>query len=63
MAPAEAAGTMDITVTTPGGTSATSSADEYAYEPIPVAAFTLNPGSGFSPLTVSFKDISEYATQ
>ncbi len=29
--PAEAAGTVDITVTTPGGTSATSSADQFAY--------------------------------
>jgi hypothetical protein len=30
-APAEAAGTVDVTVTTPGGTSATSAADQYTY--------------------------------
>jgi hypothetical protein len=29
--PAESAGTVDVTVTTPGGTSATSSADEFTY--------------------------------
>jgi hypothetical protein len=31
VAPAESAGTVDVTVTTPGGTSATSSADQYTY--------------------------------
>ena len=30
-APAHAAGTVDVTITTPGGTSAKSSADQYAY--------------------------------
>lgn len=42
-APANAAGTYDITVTTPGGTSATSSADQFTY----VAAPTV---SGVSPI-------------
>lgn len=31
--PAHAAGMIDVTVTTPGGTSATSTADEYTFEP------------------------------
>ena len=62
-APAEAAGTVDITVTTLGGTSATSSADVYTYVPTPIAAFTLDPETGSSPLTVSFTDLSSYATQ
>ena len=43
-APAEAAATVDVTVTTPGGTSATSSADHYTFvAPVP-------PGAPFSPL-------------
>jgi hypothetical protein len=35
-APAGAIGTVDVTVTTPGGTSATSSADNYTYTSAPV---------------------------
>ena len=31
--PAESAGTVDVTVTTPGGASATSSADKFTYVP------------------------------
>jgi len=43
-APAEAAATVDVTVTTPGGTSAASSADHYTFvAPVP-------PGAPFSPL-------------
>ena len=39
-APAEAAGTVDVTVTTAGGTSATSGADHYAYlAPYPFTGF------------------------
>jgi hypothetical protein len=34
--PAESAGTVDVTVTTPGGTSPTSVADQFSYEPPPV---------------------------
>ena len=36
--PANSAGTYDITVTTPGGTSATSAADQYTYVAPPVAS-------------------------
>ena len=35
VAPAEAAGVVDLTVTTPIGTSVTSSADQFVYEPAP----------------------------
>ena len=35
-APAGTVGTVDVTVTTPGGTSATSAADQYTYTPPPV---------------------------
>ena len=35
----------DVTVTTPGGTSATSAADQYAYEPVP-AVTGVSPSSG-----------------
>ncbi|MBS0590235.1 MAG: IPT/TIG domain-containing protein, partial [Proteobacteria bacterium] len=43
--PAGAAGTVDVTVTTVGGTSATSSADQYTYTPAP-AVTAINPTSG-----------------
>src|SRR5208337_5028734 len=29
------AGTVDVTVTTPGGTSATSASDQFTYDPVP----------------------------
>ena len=35
----------DVTVTTPGGTSATSAADQYTYEPVPTVT-GVSPGSG-----------------
>ena len=38
VAPAGAVGAVDITVTTPGGTSATSAADRYTYAAAPVAS-------------------------
>ena len=38
--PAHAAGTVDVTVTTPGGTSATGAGDKFTYE-TPVTEFTL----------------------
>lgn len=42
--PANAAGTYDVTVTTPGGTSATSASDQYTYVAPPVSsAFTAPP--------------------
>ncbi len=37
-APAESAGTVDVVVTTPSGTSLTSSADDYTYEPAPTVS-------------------------
>jgi IPT/TIG domain/Carboxypeptidase regulatory-like domain len=43
-APAEAAATVDVTVTTPGGTSGASSADHYTF------VAPLSPGAPFSPL-------------
>jgi hypothetical protein len=44
-APAEAAGTVDITVTTPSGTSAKSAADHYTFAPAP-ALTSISPTSG-----------------
>ena len=43
--PAGSAGTVDITVTTPGGTSATSAADHYAYVVVPVIT-GISPAAG-----------------
>jgi PKD repeat protein len=60
-APAGAAGLVDITVTTPGGTSATSAVDGYTYTAAlvpPVAAFIGTPTSGTAPLTVQFTGTS-----
>ena len=42
-------GTVDVTVTTPGGTSATSTADQFTYVPAPALAPTvtnINPNTG-----------------
>ena len=44
-APAESAGTIDITVTTAGGTSATSTADQYTYVSAPTLTL-VGPSSG-----------------
>jgi IPT/TIG domain/Putative Ig domain/NHL repeat/Glycine rich protein len=44
VAPAGSNGTVDVTVSTPGGSSATSSADQYAYGPPSVSA--VNPVTG-----------------
>jgi len=44
-APANAAGTYDITVTTPGGTSATSAADQYTYAATPTVT-AISPSAG-----------------
>jgi hypothetical protein len=47
--PARMAGTVDVTVTTPGGTSATSAADHFTYVAPPVPSVTgLNQSSGSS---------------
>jgi hypothetical protein len=45
VAPAESAGTVDITVTAPGGTSATGTADQYTYVAAPTVTNVL-PNSG-----------------
>ena len=43
--PAGSAGTVDVTVTTPGGTSATSAADHYTYAAAPTVT-AVSPSSG-----------------
>src|SRR5208337_3347918 len=45
VSPAGSAGTVDVTVTTPGGTSATSPADEFTYDPVPVVT-GITPAAG-----------------
>ena len=45
VAPAHAAGTVDVTVTTPGGTSAIVAADHYTYDAKPTVS-SLNPAAG-----------------
>lgn len=46
--PSHAAGTVDVTVTTPSGTSATSSADQFTYYAAPIVSF-VDPNGG--PIT------------
>ena len=60
ISPANTSGTVDITVTTAGGTSLTSSADLFTYSIShpPTAAFTFTPSSGSSPVLVQFTDHS-----
>jgi PKD repeat protein len=60
ISPANTTGTVDIAVTTAGGTSPASSADLFTYtipHP-PTAAFTFTPSSGSSPVLVRFTDQS-----
>ena len=45
VSPAVSAGTVDVTVTTPGGTSATSSADQFTYIAAPVVS-SVSPNAG-----------------
>ncbi len=45
VAPAGSGGTVDVTVSTPGGSSATSSADNYAYTPQAGAVFAVDSGN------------------
>jgi len=47
-APAETAATVDVVVVTPNGTSATSSADHYTFEPQPFGAQTNSPDQPFA---------------
>ncbi len=49
--PAHVAGIVDVTVTTPGGTSALSGADKYAYGPPKLTSFT--PATGITGSTVT----------
>lgn len=54
--PAHAAGTVDITVKTPGGTSATSGADQFTYVPAPTVtgiAPNSGPGTGGTTVTIN----------
>jgi DNA-binding beta-propeller fold protein YncE len=59
-APAEIAGTVDVTVITPGGNVTESSAYTYtgAGSGAPIAGFTGTPTSGTAPLNVTFTDTS-----
>ena len=48
-APAEQAGVVDVTVTTPGGTSSTSPADQYTYTPAPAISGLVASPPGLLP--------------
>jgi len=59
--PANAAGTYDITVTTPGGTSATSASDQYTYVAAPtVTGLSVNAGptGGGTTVTITGTNLS-----
>src|SRR5450631_3805837 len=59
--PAESAGTVDVTVTTPGGASATSSADKFTYVAAPTVTGvipTRGPTAGGTSVTVSGTNLS-----
>src|SRR5205807_1659518 len=54
--PTHSAGQVDVTVTTPGGTSATSSADQYAYDSPPAVTRvrpTAGPTKGLNTVTIT----------
>lgn len=53
VAPAHAAGTVDVTVTTPGGTSAIVAGDKYAYGQPTVSSFTPTSGTTGSSVTIN----------
>ena len=60
-APAGSAGTVDVTVTTVGGTSATSAADQFTYVPAPTVTSispTSGPTSGGTTVTVTGTNFS-----
>ena len=53
-------GTVDVTVTTPGGTSATSAADQFTYDPVPVVTGispAAGPMTGGTTVTVARKQL------
>jgi IPT/TIG domain-containing protein/FG-GAP repeat protein len=59
--PAESAGTVNVTVTTPGGTSATGAADQYTYVPAPTVTAvtpTAGPLGAGTPVTVKGTNLS-----
>ncbi len=60
--PAEAAGTVDVIVTTPSGTSSAVAGDKYTFAAaattVPLPIFYGSPMSGTAPLTVQFTDES-----
>jgi len=56
--PAHVAESVDIMVTTPGGTATKHNAYDYVVVTIPVAAFSGSPTNGTAPLTVEFTDVS-----
>ena len=62
VSPLETAGTIDVTVTTSGGTSALNPpADQFTYSAppaFPIGKFTVSPTTGNAPLTVTFTDQS-----
>ncbi|MGW1422487.1 IPT/TIG domain-containing protein [Bradyrhizobium manausense] len=60
-APAGSAGTVDVTVTTPGGTSAASAADQYTYTAAPTVTSispTSGPGGGGTVVTITGTNFS-----
>lgn len=64
-APAAAPGTVDVTVTTPSGTSPTSMADEYTYYPEPSVRAVLpnvGPTTGGTPTTINGTGFTATAT-
>ncbi|MDO9036171.1 MAG: IPT/TIG domain-containing protein, partial [Methanoregula sp.] len=56
--PAGAAGTVDVTVTTLGGTSATSPADEFTYTITPLTITGITPGTGVAGTPVSITNLA-----
>lgn len=60
-APPGSAGTVDVTVVTPGGTSAVTPADSFTRGVLPVAAFTKSAQFGYPPFSVTFTDLSQNA--
>jgi len=59
--PANSAGTYDVTVTTPGGTSATSAADQFTYVAAPTVTSispTSGPGAGGTVVTITGTNFS-----
>ena len=59
--PPESAATVDVTVTTPGGTSATSSADHFTYTAVPTVTAvspSSGPGAGGTSVTVTGSNLA-----